>query len=122
MGAIEVRIAGAAALSLVAYVFRRMFAGNHEGMTPPRIPQKEDALHWLPHVYMWILTIGLTINGLFMLISPSAWFRLPWWIRGRPGFAERVLAQGWGTVFLRYAGAAILAMATVFAYAYFSSL
>jgi len=121
-GAIEVRVAGAAVLGLMAYLLRRVFAGNHEGMPPQNILQKQDALRWLAPVFMWIVIIGLTINGLFMLISPSVWFRLPWWIRGRAGFAERVLAQGWGIVFLRCAGAVFVSAAVLFAYAYLSSL
>jgi hypothetical protein len=121
-GAIEVRAAGAAVLGLMAYMFRRLFGGSHEEMPPLKILQKQNTLHWIAPVFMWILIFGLTINGLFMLISPNAWFHLPWWIRGRPGFAERVLAHGWGIVFLRCAGAVLVSAAVLFTYAYFSSL
>jgi uncharacterized protein YjeT (DUF2065 family) len=117
-GAIEVRLAGAAVLGLMVYMFRRIFAGSHEEMLPLKILQKQNTLRWIAPVFMWILILGLAINGLFMLISPNTWFRLPWWIRGRPGFAEKVLAHGWGIVFLRCAGAVLVSAAVLFAYAY----
>lgn len=121
-GAIEVRLAGAAVLGLIAYMFRRILAGSHEEMPPLKILQEQNTLRWIASVFMWILIFGLTINGFFMLISPNMWFRLPWWIRGRLGFAEKVLSHGWGIVFLRCAGAVLVSAAVLFAYAYLSSL
>jgi hypothetical protein len=78
----------------------------------------------VPHVLFilfraWLWSI-LTINLLFMLISPRAWSRLPWWLTvpdwsdvpgtasvNRPNIRER-LTSGWGAAFTRLVAAAVI--------------
>lgn len=56
-----------------------------------------------------ILGTILTISGIFMLISPRAWFRLPVWIRTQGSLTGRRYASGLGAVQVRIAGAVFLA-------------
>jgi hypothetical protein len=60
-------------------------------------------------VSLVVLGVVLTINGIFMLISPRAWFRLPEWIRAQGSLTESKYASGWGAIAVRMVGAAWLA-------------
>jgi hypothetical protein len=65
------------------------------------------------------LGVGLAINGLYMLISPRAWYHLPKWFRATAGLSERKYTAGWGAFQVRLVGATFLA---VIAWALYHSL
>jgi hypothetical protein len=50
------------------------------------------------------------VNALFMLASPTAWFRLPGWIRAQGTLTEEKYATGWGAISVRLTGAVMLAV------------
>ena len=56
-----------------------------------------------------VVGVIMLINAFFMLISPSAWFRLPGWIRAQGSLAEEKYASGRGALGVRLTGAVILA-------------
>jgi len=56
------------------------------------------------------VVIAVTFNSIFMLVSPSAWFRLPPWIRLTGSLTERRYGHGRGTVEVRLTGAVFLAV------------
>ena len=56
------------------------------------------------------IIVGLgVVNGVYMLVSPKAWFRLPAWLRTSGSLTEEKYSHGWGGVQVRLAGALILA-------------
>jgi hypothetical protein len=56
-----------------------------------------------------ILLVGLVLfNGAFMLVSPRAWFRLPFWLRLTGTLSEDNYATGAGAIEVRLTGAAVL--------------
>ena len=55
-----------------------------------------------------IVVIGLIINGLCMLVSPRAWYRLPHWFRASGGLPEEKYGRGWGAIQVRLVGATFL--------------
>ena len=59
-------------------------------------------LGWL---VLAVIGVGFVVNGLFMLLSPRAWFRLPDWISGRGSLAEKRYGSGWGAIQVRLLGA-----------------
>ena len=59
-----------------------------------------------------MLFSALLINGIVMLISPRAWFRMPSWIRLSGGLAERKYGIGFGAIQVRLLGA--VTVTTVF--------
>lgn len=52
----------------------------------------------------------LTVNGLYMLVSPRAWFRLPGWLRAQGTLTRERYTAGWGAIQVRIAGAALLCL------------
>jgi hypothetical protein len=54
----------------------------------------------------FILLMG--INSLFMVTSPTAWFRLPLWLRATGSLKPEKYTRGFGAVQVRIVGAAIL--------------
>ena len=64
------------------------------------------------HIVGWITVavvgLVLTVNGLFMLFSPRAWFRLPNWIRAQGSLTEAKYGSGWGAFQVRLTGALFL--------------
>lgn len=59
-------------------------------------------LGWL---VIGVIGVGLVVNGLFMLLSPRAWFRLPDWISFRGSLTEKLYGSGWGAIQVRLLGA-----------------
>ena len=87
---------------------------------PDRMAGMSEAPHILFWIFRaWILSV-VSINLLFMLFSPKAWSRLPWWLtvpnlsRTIPGKVYREpgptvrerLAIGWGALLTRLVAAA----------------
>ena len=66
-----------------------------------------------------IVGVMMFVNAVFMLASPSAWFRLPRWLRAQGTLTEDAFGRGWGAVTVRLAGAVVLA---VMAWVVYSSL
>lgn len=65
-------------------------------------------LGWIMGV---LLGLGLLINAIFMLVSPTAWFRLPKWFPARnSSMTEAKYGSGWGAIQVRLAGALMLAL------------
>lgn len=70
-----------------------------------------------PHL-KWVLatcvlaTVALpfVVNGLYMLVSPRAWYRLPGWFRASGGMSEEKYGRRWGAVQVRLTGATYLAV------------
>lgn len=56
------------------------------------------------------LGFGLVVNGLFMLFSPKAWFRLPGWFAGRGSLIETKYGNGFGAMQVRVLGAIFVAV------------
>jgi hypothetical protein len=67
-------------------------------------------LHILGWVGIGILGVGLAVNGLFMLASPRAWFRLPDWLPGTGSMTEEKYGSGFGAIQTRVAGGLLLAI------------
>jgi hypothetical protein len=74
----------------------------------------------------WILVFFVLmfcfVNGLFMLISPRAWFRLPWWIRAEGSLTEQKYGRGWGAIEVRLTGAITVAAIVWLAYEILTAL
>jgi uncharacterized membrane protein YvlD (DUF360 family) len=68
-----------------------------------------------------IVVVGalMFVNGLFMLASPRAWFRLPRWVRAQGTLTEQKYASGVGGITVRLLGAVML---TVIAWVLYDSL
>lgn len=61
---------------------------------------------------LWVavlLALILTINAVFMIVSPRRWFQLPNWLKATGSLTERRYASGWGGDQVRLAGAVLLA-------------
>ena len=56
-----------------------------------------------------LLGVLIGINGLYMLLSPSAWFRLPNWLAARGSLTKERYAQGRGAIEVRITGAVMVA-------------
>ena len=56
-----------------------------------------------------IVALLMTINAVFMLASPRAWFHLPGWLRAQGSLSADKYSSGWGAVQVRLTGALILA-------------
>jgi hypothetical protein len=65
-----------------------------------------------------ILAIGA--NGIFMLISPKVWFRLPFWIRASGSLSKEKYESGWGATQIRLLGAVFVGIVAWFLYSAFS--
>ncbi len=63
-----------------------------------------------------IAMVAVGGNGLMMLISPRAWFGLPWWIRASGGLSRDKYGSGWGAIQIRLLGAILLGMVVWFIY------
>lgn len=57
-----------------------------------------------------VLIIGVVVNGLYMLVSPRAWYRLPHWFRASGGLPEERYSHGWGAIQMRLVGGTFLAV------------
>lgn len=67
-----------------------------------------------------IFTLTLGVNGLYMLVSPRAWYRLPRWFRASAGLSEEKYGHGWGAAQIRVVGAAYLGVIVWMIYYVFS--
>ena len=60
----------------------------------------------------WVVVaiVGAVVawNAAFMAISPTAWFRLPGWMRANGALSRDKYSHGWGAIQLRLAGVAML--------------
>jgi hypothetical protein len=52
----------------------------------------------------------LIFNGLFMLVSPRAWFALPEWAGFRGKLSAEKYSRGWGALQVRITGAMLLGL------------
>jgi len=66
-----------------------------------------------------LVGIYLLVNGIFMLVSPSAWFRLPYWLSAIGSLRQEKHASGWGAVKVRMGGASMLVALAWMAYSVF---
>jgi hypothetical protein len=56
-----------------------------------------------------LLGLLFVINGIFMLVSPRAYFKLPGWLAPKGGhITEKKYGSGWRAMELRICGAAFL--------------
>lgn len=55
-----------------------------------------------------VVAVVMVINASFMLVSPSAWFRLPSWLRAQGTMREDRYGSGWGALQVRAGGALVL--------------
>lgn len=131
-GRLELRLGGAATLGILALLFQAMIishipasrASHLKGITHAHAWQALSRFfgsRWLALSLALLMGASLAINGVFMLIWPQRWFSLPSWIRGRRGFAERILRSSNGTVLLRCSGALLLAADGLLAYSIITS-
>jgi hypothetical protein len=54
--------------------------------------------------------VGIAINGVYMLVSPRAWFRLPAWFRFQGSLRPDRYSSGWGAIQVRLLGFAFVAL------------
>jgi hypothetical protein len=59
-------------------------------------------------VFAIICALMMTINAVFMVFSPRAWFRLPSWIRASGVLTKEKYSEGGLSVLVRLLGAIIL--------------
>ena len=69
----------------------------------------DDAMIAVAWCILVVVVIVSLINGVYMVASPKAWFRLPRWIKAQGSLSEAQFANGWGAVQVRIVGALILA-------------
>ena len=76
------------------------------------MPQQPQHLKWVLAICVFaIVALPFVVNGMFMLVSPRAWYRLPHWFRASSGLSEQKYGRGWGAVQVRLVGATYLAVA-----------
>lgn len=59
-------------------------------------------------VCLALFVAALGFNASVMLVSPKAWFRMPFWIRLSGSLRERDYGSGWGAIQVRLLGALLL--------------
>ena len=59
-------------------------------------------------VVVALVGVVMAINAIFMLISPSAWFRLPQWVRATGTMREEGYRSALAEIQVRVAGAVML--------------
>ena len=64
----------------------------------------------ITRIFEGLVGIYLLVNGMFMLVSPRAWFRLPYWLSAIGSLREGKHSGGRGAVKVRAGGAAILVL------------
>jgi len=68
----------------------------------------------MAQIFGWSIAVcvGLIvgINGVYMLFSPKAWFRLPGWIRAAGTLTEDKFSTGAGALQVRITGAMFLSV------------
>ena len=79
---------------------------------------------------MWRTTLGslcgavavlaVSVNAMYMLVSPRSWFRLPGWIRLNGTLTEKRYGIGWGALQVRILGAILLITLGWIAFHFFS--
>jgi hypothetical protein len=73
---------------------------------------EREKMFWLKPIFslccVIALGVGLITNAIFMLVSPRAWYRLPWWFRASGGLTEEKYGSGWGAIQVRLLGAIFL--------------
>jgi hypothetical protein len=72
-----------------------------------------DQLSTITHIVGWVvlatLALLLTINGLYMAISPTRWFMLPRWFRGTGTLRPEHHSTGFHALVIRFYGMVIIA-------------
>jgi hypothetical protein len=63
-----------------------------------------------------VVAFALAVNGVYMLVSPRAWFRLPVLIRLSGTLTERKYGSGLGAVQVRLTGGIMLALISWYIY------
>lgn len=66
-------------------------------------------IHFVGWIIVGFVAVVMVLNGTFMLISPSAWFRLPSWLRAQGTLTQDRYSSGWGALQLPIAGGLIIA-------------
>lgn len=69
-----------------------------------------------------IVAVIMSINAVFMLFSPRAWFKLPTWIRAQGILTEDKYGSGWRSLQIRIIGAVILFLVVGISYDIVSEL
>jgi hypothetical protein len=59
-----------------------------------------------------LMVVLLTVNAVFMVASPRAWFRLPTWLRASGSLTAQKHATGWGAFEVRVLGTIWFALIT----------
>jgi uncharacterized membrane protein len=78
-----------------------------------------DTLFRIALGMLFVITCAIVlVNGLFMLLSPAAWFALPKWIGFHGAFARKTHGSGLGAVVVRLTGF-ILAVIAIDIFAHF---
>ncbi len=114
-GGIQVRLTGGVWLGFIAWVL------YHSLVRQPLPREKELVLALSTVAWCIVAIVGLhmTINAAYMLASPSAWFRLPGWLRAQIPLSEEKYASGWRGILVRLAGATMLAVIVLILYGSF---
>ena len=55
-----------------------------------------------------IMMTIMIVNGLYMLVSPTAWFALPGWLRLNGVMSAKKYGTGWGAIQVRVLGGIVL--------------
>ncbi len=103
-GGVQVRLTGLLILAGFTWLICNAFIG------PIRVP----GIHTLRFGFVVTAGVLALVNGLFMVVSPLAWLRLPRWMGEKPSMTEEEYGHGPRAAFIRVSGA-ILLLVTVWA-------
>jgi len=112
-GAVELRVLGAVTVAFIVWVAYDLF-GKQVGFL--HIKMERFGLYVGRGIVASAILLA-TINAVYMLVSPQAWFRLPSWLRAQGTLTEERYGSGWGAVVLRLGGGLILLSLGWFGYA-----
>ncbi len=57
-----------------------------------------------------VTVLAVLGNGIFMVVSPRLWFRIPHWARLSGRLSESKFGSGWGAIQIRVLGLSFLAI------------
>lgn len=99
-GAVEIRVVGAVLVGVLIWVICDMSS------TQRNIAAASVEIFY--RVIVGLVGVLALVNGLFMLASPQAWFRLPPWLGSKGTLTAERYSRGWGAVLIRVGGAVLI--------------
>jgi hypothetical protein len=112
-GGLQVRFAGAIMLAVLLWVIYDAFSWNDLGNARGGpCCERAAVIAWevLFRTIVGVVAVMAFVNAVFMLASPRAWFRLPFWIRAEGPLTEDKYASRLSGFLVRLSGAVMLAV------------